>query len=108
MVTGADMFLHDGQELGFGNSVMKALATPGHTDSCTSYVLPGALFTGDALFIRGNGRTDLQGGSAEKLFESVRGKLFTFPQTTRSCTPATITTAGCLPPSARKSNSTSG
>ncbi len=82
VVTGADMFLHDGQELGFGNSVMKALATPGHTDSCTSYVLPGALFTGDALFIRGNGRTDLQGGSAEKLFESVRGKLFTFPDDT--------------------------
>ena len=107
MVTGADMFLHDGQELGFGNSVMKALATPGHTDSCTSYVLPGALFTGDALFIRGNGRTDLQGGSAEKLFESVRGKLFTFPDDT-ILYPGHDYNGRCLPPSARKSNSTSG
>lgn len=81
-VKGADMFLQDGQELRFGNTALKAIATPGHTDGCTSYVLPGAVFTGDALFIRGNGRTDFQGGSAEKLFDSVRGKLFTLPDDT--------------------------
>jgi sulfur dioxygenase len=46
-------------------------------------VLPGAVFTGDALFIRGNGRTDFQGGSAEKLFDSVRRKLFALPDETR-------------------------
>lgn len=82
LVTGADMFLHDGQELRFGNTIMKALATPGHTDSCTSYVLSGAIFTGDCLLIRGNGRTDFQGGSAEKLFDSVRKKLFALPDDT--------------------------
>lgn len=38
--------------------------------------------TGDALFIRSNGRTDFQGGSAEKLFNSVRTKLFTLPDDT--------------------------
>ncbi len=82
VVTGADLFLSDGQDLRFGNSALKALATPGHTDGCTSYVLPGAVFTGDTLFIRGNGRTDLQGGSAATLFESVRGKLFALPDDT--------------------------
>jgi len=82
LVTGADMFLHDGQELRFGNTTMQALATPGHTDSCTSYVLPGAVFTGDSILIRGNGRTDFQGGSAEKLFDSVRQKLFVLPDDT--------------------------
>ena len=82
VVTGADMFLHHGQELHFGNTTLKALATPGHTDSCTSYVLPGAVFTGDTMFIRGNGRTDFQGGSAEKLFDSVRQKLFALPDDT--------------------------
>ncbi len=81
-VTGADLFLSDGQELRFGHSSLKALATPGHTDGCTSYVLPGAVFTGDALFIRGNGRTDLQGGSAATLFDSVRHKLFALPDET--------------------------
>ena len=82
VVTGVDLFLHDGEELRFGRTSMKALATPGHTDGCTSYVLPGAVFTGDALFIRGNGRTDFQGGSAEKLFDSVRQKLFVMPDDT--------------------------
>jgi len=82
VVIGADLFLHDGKDLHFGNTVMKALATPGHTDSCTSYVLPGAVFTGDAMFIRGNGRTDFQGGSPEKLFDSVRNKLFALPDDT--------------------------
>ena len=82
VVTGADLFLPEGQELRFGNSTMRALATPGHTDGCMSYVLSGAVFTGDTLFIRGNGRTDFQGGSAEKLFESVRHKLFALPDDT--------------------------
>lgn len=82
VVTGADLFLPEGQELRFGNAAMRALATPGHTDGCTSYVLPGAVFTGDTLFIRGNGRTDFQGGSPEKLFESVRQKLFALPDDT--------------------------
>ena len=81
-VTGVDMFLHDGQELRFGNTTMKALATPGHTGSCTSYLLPSAVFTGDTLFIRGNGRTDFQGGSAAQLFDSVRKKLFALPDDT--------------------------
>lgn len=76
VVTGVDVFLYEGEELGFGHTTIQALATPGHTDGCTSYVLPGAVFTGDTLFIRGNGRTDFQGGSAEKLFDSVRQKLF--------------------------------
>ena len=76
VVTGADLFLHEGQELRFGSTTMKAIATPGHTDSCTSYLLPGAVFTGDTLFIRGNGGTHFQDGSADKLFDSVRKKLF--------------------------------
>lgn len=82
VVTGADVFLRNGQQLRFGHTVLRALATPGHTDGCTSYVLSGAVFTGDTLFIRGNGRTDLQGGSAEKLFDSVHQKLFTLPDDT--------------------------
>ncbi|MBM4138707.1 MAG: MBL fold metallo-hydrolase [Nitrospira sp.] len=81
-VTGGDVFLHDGQALRFGRTAIQALATPGHTDGCTSYVLPGAVFTGDTLFVRGNGRTDLQGGSSEHLFDSVRQKLFMLPDET--------------------------
>ena len=82
VVTGADRFLSDGEALRCGRTSLMALATPGHTEGCTSYVLPGAVFTGDALFIRGNGRTDFQGGSAETLFDSVRKKLFALPDDT--------------------------
>jgi sulfur dioxygenase len=71
-----------GQELRFGDTTMQALATPGHTDSCTCYLIPGTVFTGDSLWIRGNGRTDFQGGSAENLFDSVRKKLFALPDDT--------------------------
>ena len=81
-VTGADVFLTDGRDLSIGETALRALATPGHTAGCTSYALPGAVFTGDTLFIRGNGRTDLQGGSSEQLFDSVRTKLFALPDDT--------------------------
>jgi glyoxylase-like metal-dependent hydrolase (beta-lactamase superfamily II) len=88
-ITGASMIKdRTGARIVYGGGVeglvtaMKALATPGHTDSCTSYVLPGAVFTGDSILIRGNGRTDFQGGSAEKLFDSVRQKLFVLPDDT--------------------------
>jgi len=38
-----------------------------------------AVFTGDALLIRGCGRTDFQQGDSSKLYASVKGKLFTLP-----------------------------
>ncbi len=37
------------------------------------------LFTGDALLIRGCGRTDFQSGSAYDLYDSVHTKIFTLP-----------------------------
>jgi glyoxylase-like metal-dependent hydrolase (beta-lactamase superfamily II) len=39
-------------------------------------------FTGDALLIRGCGRTDFQQGNAHKLFHSVRDKVFTLGDAT--------------------------
>ena len=78
----ADGLLADGEELKFGNYAVKALSTPGHTDGCTSYVLENMVFTGDALFIRGTGRTDFQQGSSEALYESINSKLFTLPEDT--------------------------
>jgi rhodanese-related sulfurtransferase len=46
-----------------------------------SYVLDdqSMAFTGDALLIRGCGRTDFQRGSPEKLFASVHEQIFTLP-----------------------------
>lgn len=78
----ADLALEDGQELSFGDFKIKALATPGHTDTCMSYYSEGMVFTGDTLFVRDVGRTDFQQGSNQKMFDSIRGKLFHLPKDT--------------------------
>lgn len=71
----ADILLSEGDALRFGRHTLKVLETPGHTNSCLTYVIGDKLFTGDTLLIRGNGRTDFQQGSAEKLYVSIQ-KLF--------------------------------
>lgn len=78
-----DLPLEDGQELLLGNKKIKVIATPGHTDTCLTYFFEDLLFTGDALLIRGCGRTDFQQGSSEKLFHSIHEKLYKFPDETR-------------------------
>ena len=78
-----DQKVADKEVLSFGNFTIEALATPGHTVASFSYYCSGMVFTGDALLIRGTGRTDFQGGSAEKLYESVTGRLFTLPPETK-------------------------
>ena len=58
--------------------------TPGHTNGCVTYYLPEQkmAFTGDALFVRGCGRTDFQGGSPATLYDSVWQQIFTMPDDT--------------------------
>jgi glyoxylase-like metal-dependent hydrolase (beta-lactamase superfamily II) len=77
-----DLLLEDGQELKLGNKTVKAITTPGHTNSCMSYYFEGRVFSGDTLLIRGCGRTDFQQGSSEKLYHSVHQKLFNLPDDT--------------------------
>jgi glyoxylase-like metal-dependent hydrolase (beta-lactamase superfamily II)/rhodanese-related sulfurtransferase len=79
----ADIHLADGDEVKFGSFTIRALETPGHTDASLSYLCEDMVFTGDALLIRGTGRTDFQGGSAEELYDSVTKKLFSLPPDTK-------------------------
>ena len=78
---GADRHLEHGDRLAFGARNIEARATPGHTDGCVSYVLDDQTmaFSGDALLIRGCGRTDFQHGSADTLYRSVHENLFSLP-----------------------------
>ncbi|XP_061453172.1 persulfide dioxygenase ETHE1, mitochondrial isoform X2 [Rhineura floridana] len=77
----ADILIQEGHALKFGAFALEARATPGHTDGCLTYVLndKGMAFTGDALLIRGCGRTDFQQGNPEALYRSVHEKIFTLP-----------------------------
>ncbi len=83
--TGApDLLVKEGDVLKFGRHGLEVLETPGHTNGCVTYVLTdrAMAFTGDALLIRGSGRTDFQQGDARTLFRSVRGKIFALPDET--------------------------
>jgi glyoxylase-like metal-dependent hydrolase (beta-lactamase superfamily II) len=51
--------IEDGEQMPVGYVAMTALHTPGHTDESTTYLISGAAFTGDTLFVRGVGRPDL-------------------------------------------------
>uniref|UniRef100_W5MEW0 Persulfide dioxygenase ETHE1, mitochondrial n=1 Tax=Lepisosteus oculatus TaxID=7918 RepID=W5MEW0_LEPOC len=77
----ADIHLKEGDRVTFGKYSLEARATPGHTDGCMTFVLndQSMAFTGDALLIRGCGRTDFQQGCASALYESVHKKIFTLP-----------------------------
>jgi glyoxylase-like metal-dependent hydrolase (beta-lactamase superfamily II)/rhodanese-related sulfurtransferase len=79
---GADHYLRQGETVDFGKRRLVARATPGHTGGCMSYVLDdlSMAFTGDALLIRGCGRTDFQQGDARTLFRSVREQIFSLPE----------------------------
>ncbi len=78
---GADDYVADGGVVTFGKRHVEARATPGHTSGCTTYVLDdrSMAFTGDALLIRGCGRTDFQQGDPQMLFRSVRSRIFSLP-----------------------------
>jgi glyoxylase-like metal-dependent hydrolase (beta-lactamase superfamily II) len=69
--------LKDGDELKFGNSLLKVMTTPGHTRGGVSFYSEADKFviTGDALFAGSIGRTDLPGGDYDQLMESLLGKI---------------------------------
>jgi sulfur dioxygenase len=66
----ADILLQDNDCIKLGSLKLRVIATPGHTNGCLCFYLPpsssaggpGLVFTGDALLIRGCGRTDFQQG----------------------------------------------
>jgi len=80
-----DVAVEHGDVVRVGELAIEVRATPGHTSGCVSYVLAseGMVFTGDALMIRGCGRTDFQQGSASELYRSVHEQLLSLPATTR-------------------------
>jgi glyoxylase-like metal-dependent hydrolase (beta-lactamase superfamily II)/rhodanese-related sulfurtransferase len=80
---GADWLLADGDRVAFGRRSLEVRATPGHTNSCLTFVLDdeSMAFTGDCILIRGSGRTDFQQGDPRALYRSVRSRIFSLPET---------------------------
>ncbi len=65
-----------------GQHLVQILHTPGHTPGSISLHAPGALITGDTLFVTFVGRADLPGSDPAALYRSLR-RLADFPPQTR-------------------------
>lgn len=78
----ADIALRHGDAIALGALTIRALETPGHTDDSLSFCVPGAVFTGDTLLIRGTGRSDFQNGDPGMLYDSITRVLFALPDDT--------------------------
>lgn len=80
----ADVLVKHGDTLRFGRYALQVRETPGHTSGCITFVSsdPRMAFTGDALLIRGCGRTDFQQGSASELYRSVQQQILSLPDDT--------------------------
>jgi glyoxylase-like metal-dependent hydrolase (beta-lactamase superfamily II)/rhodanese-related sulfurtransferase len=78
---GADRYLAQDDVVAFGARRLLVRASPGHTNSCLTYVLDdrSMAFTGDCLMIRGSGRTDFQQGDAAAMYRSIHEQIFTLP-----------------------------
>jgi hydroxyacylglutathione hydrolase len=85
--------VRDGDEVRFGDVILRFLETPGHTPESVCVLVfdrtagdqPQMVLTGDTLFIGDVGRPDLAGGEgsttelAGQLYDSLHGKLLTLP-----------------------------
>lgn len=77
----ADQLLRGGERLPLGSIAIEAIPTPGHTPEHMAYRIGDShLFSGDALLIRGCGRTDFQNGDPAQLYDSLQ-RLLSLPDT---------------------------
>ncbi len=77
-----DLFVDEGDEIVFGETVLKVIHTPGHTPGSISLLGEDYVFTGDTLFRGVIGRTDFPGGSWEQMVDSII-KLMALPDETK-------------------------
>lgn len=73
--------LVDGQIINVGSEELRVIHVPGHSPGGIAFYSPesGFLISGDSLFQRSIGRTDLPGGDYNQLINSLNVKLMTLP-----------------------------
>ncbi len=77
-----DGYLAEGDRVMFGNTVFSVLFLPGHSPGHIGFyhAESKSLLSGDVLFQRSVGRTDLPGGDFETLIGSIQKKIFVLPE----------------------------
>tara|TARA_B110000305_G_scaffold51009_1_gene55521 strand:- start:217 stop:966 length:750 start_codon:yes stop_codon:yes gene_type:complete len=76
------MHVTDEEKIKIDGLELQAIYTPGHTIESFSFLMNDRVFTGDALLIRGTGRTDFQNGNARDSYNSIFNKLLKLPDET--------------------------
>ena len=74
------MRVDEGDTIDIETISLNVLYTPGHTDDSYSFYMSDRVFTGDALLIRGTGRTDFQGGNNSQAYDSLFKKILKLPK----------------------------
>jgi hydroxyacylglutathione hydrolase len=88
-----DRYVRDGEFISCGRLRGEVIHTPGHSPGSVCLLVPwdpdgravpepGRLFAGDTLFAGSIGRTDLWGGSEERILQSIRRRLLPLPDET--------------------------
>jgi len=81
---GAYIYLEAGDIIKLGEDELSVIEAPGHSPGhiCFYCVKQNFIISGDVLFNRSIGRTDLPGGDHETLLKNIREKLFVLPDET--------------------------
>jgi len=79
-----DHSLNEQDTVKAGSLIANVMHTPGHTEGsiCLYFPIEKKLIAGDTLFAGSIGRTDLPGGSFEKIMRSLHDKLLALPDET--------------------------
>jgi len=74
--------LKEGVDFRAGSLTFKVLHTPGHSPGGVVLVCGNTAFVGDTIFAGSVGRTDLPGGDARQLAQSIRSRIYRLPEET--------------------------
>ena len=78
----ADKYVRDKESLKVGNMELTFIFTPGHTKGGMCISVDNVIFSGDTIFRYSIGRTDFYGGDFRTLINSIKDRLFYFPDDT--------------------------
>jgi len=80
---GSDLVkVEGGESLDVGRMKITFVHTPGHTPGSQCFLVDGRLISGDTLFIRSCGRTDLPGSDPGEMYTSLTQRLGALPDET--------------------------
>jgi len=81
---GEFIYLKEGDTIRLGEDELRVIEAPGHSPGhiCFYCAKQNFIISGDVLFNRSIGRTDLPGGNYQTLIDNIRNKLFVLPEET--------------------------